>query len=84
MSAYQMVNGIPRPLPAPLSKIDFNKTREQRKADPHYQLTALGFSQKQSFILELSTVWNEIKFMLQSGSSKETIAAFAQQHSIKI
>lgn len=84
MSAYQIVNGIPRPIPASLQKVDFNKVREYQKVDPHYQLTALGFSQKQSFILELSVVWKEVKSMLQSGGKKETIMTFVQQHGIKI
>lgn len=84
MSAYQIVNGIPRPIQAPREKVDFNKIREQRKADPRYQLTALGFTQKQSFILELSTVWEEVKSMLRSDSNKETIMTFAQQRGIKI
>ncbi len=84
MLTYQNVNGIPRPVAASLQKVDFNKVREYQKADPHYQLTALGFSQKQSFILELSGIWEEVKCLLQSGSNKETIMTFIQQRGIKI
>jgi len=84
MFTYQNVNGIPRPVTASLQKVDFLCFCEKPKADPHYQLTAIGFSQKQSFILELSAVWEEIKSMLQSDSNKETIMTFAQQRGIKI
>lgn len=86
MSSYEIVNGIPRPLPDRLEKIDFDKIREQQKTDPHHQLQVLGFSQKQSFILQLSPekTWEEVKALLQSGGNKEAITNLAQQRGINI
>ena len=54
MSAYQIVNGIPRPVSKPLEKVDWNKLREAQANDPHHQNLKAGMSQKESFIKLLS------------------------------
>ena len=84
MSAYQMVNGIPRPVQTPLEKIDFNKIREQQKADPYHQLLSLGFSSKQSLILAVASIREEVETLLRNGTNKETIMNLAHQRGVSL
>ena len=84
MAAYQIVNGIPRPVQTPLEKIDFNKIHEQQKADPYLQLLSLGFSSKQSLILCVTNIREEVYALLRAGANKETILNLAHQHGVSI
>lgn len=83
MSAYQIVNGIPRPVPASLEKVDWRKHSDAIAATPRGRLEKLGFTFKQAFILELSAGWETIYQVLNNGGSKDDIIASAAQFGIK-
>ncbi len=83
MNSYQIVNGIPRHINQPLEKVDFNKTKEIHKQSPSAQLEQLGFTQKQSFSLQLSKAWNEIKESLPN-TTKSNILCIAARYNDSI
>lgn len=83
MSAYQIVNGIPRPVAIPLEKVDWRKHSEMIAATPRARLEKLGFTFKQAFILELSAGWETIEKVLNNGGSKDEVISAAAQYGIK-
>lgn len=83
MSAYQIVNGIPRHIATPLQKVDWQKHSEMIAATPRGRLEKLGFTSKQAFILELSAGWETIEKVLNNGGSKDEVISAAAQYGIK-
>jgi hypothetical protein len=83
MSAYQIVNGVPRPIATPLQKVDWQKHSEMIAATPRGRLEKLGFTSKQAFILELSSGWETIEKVLNNGGGKDEVISAAAQYGIK-
>lgn len=79
MSGYQIVNGIPRHLPHVLEKVDTAVV----SADPHHRLMGMGFTQKESLLLQLSSFWDEVKTKVNAGVKKNDILVLCDQHGFK-
>lgn len=65
------------------AQVNLDIIRENQKNDPHYQLKTLGFSAMESFILELSPIWKEVKNLVRNNTTKNEVLTLVKEHGIK-